>query len=94
MKTMMAAFALAAIALPAVAQEGGFSEESLKVFQQMIVGKNMKCQDVKTVTPKGADARGDVVEVGCRVDGAGMTNRVYYRVTLAPNDDVYIEPVE
>jgi flagellar biosynthesis component FlhA len=94
MRITLAAALAVALASPAVAEEAGFSEKSKALLQAAIVREGYNCPTVRRVTSEGADANGDVLKVSCRVEGAGMTNRVYYRVTLATNDTMLVEPVE
>jgi hypothetical protein len=94
MKTAILVALGVAVGLPALAEEGGFSEKSKELLQLSIERHGYNCPTIRTINSNGADAYGDVLRVACRVEGAGMTNRVYYRVTLAPNSNVLVEPEE
>ncbi|MGO8269288.1 hypothetical protein ACC862_24305 [Rhizobium ruizarguesonis] len=93
MKLIVVAALGAALSAPAFAEEGGFSDKSKSLLQEAITRQGFNCPTIRTITSKGADAHGDVLQVACRVEGAGMTNRVYYRVTLTA-DDILVEPAD
>lgn len=93
MKIAMVAAGLALSSVSAIAQEE-YSESFKTGMQHAITSEKYKCEGVKTIIPQGADARGDVLKVGCLVEGAGMTNRIYYLVTLTTDDDLIVKPVD
>lgn len=92
-KTIIAALALGAAAIPAQAGQMDLTPDMRAILESAIAAGNYNCPAVKMAWSKGEDARGVVIKAFCGPqDRDGVFQGLAYRVTLRPDNTLDVEP--